>query len=473
MAANMNPKKNPMPTLDPLVRARNFDEVALGYGQETAIDEALRCLNCKNMPCVAGCPVNIHIPAFIEKIKEGDFEGAYQIIARSSSLPAVCGRVCPQETQCEAKCVRGIKGEPVGIGRLERFVADWHNTYCTDAPVAPASNGHRVAVVGSGPSGLTCAGDLAKKGYKVTVFEALHLAGGVLVYGIPEFRLPKAIVQKEVDTLRALGVHIETNVVIGKTITIDELFEDGYEAVFVGSGAGLPRFMGIPGESLKGVYSANEFLTRSNLMNAYRADSATPILRAKNVAVVGGGNVAMDAARTALRLGAEHVYIVYRRSMDELPARREEVEHAMEEGIEFKLLNNPTKILGYTNPDDPRDPKNGCVIGMECIRMELGEPDERGRRRPVEIPGSEFVMDVDAVIMSIGTSPNPLIKSTTEGLAVNRHGGIIVEEKTCATSKTGVYAGGDAVTGAATVILAMGAGKTAAKAIDEYLMGKR
>ena len=472
MAANMNPKKNPMPTQDPLVRARNFDEVALGYDEQTAVDEALRCLNCKNMPCVAGCPVNIHIPAFIEKIKEGDFEGAYQIIAQSSSLPAVCGRVCPQETQCEAKCVRGIKGEPVGIGRLERFVADWHNTYCTDAPAVPASNGHRVAVVGSGPSGLTCAGDLAKKGYKVTVFEALHLAGGVLVYGIPEFRLPKAIVQKEVDTLRALGVDIETNVVIGKTITIDELFEEGYEAVFVGSGAGLPRFMGIPGESLKGVYSANEFLTRSNLMKAYRADSATPILRAKNVAVVGGGNVAMDAARTALRLGAEHVYIVYRRSMDELPARREEVEHAMEEGIEFKLLNNPTKILGYNNPDDPRDPKNGCVIGMECIRMELGEPDEKGRRRPVEIPGSEFVMDVDAVIMSIGTSPNPLIKSTTEGLAVNRHGGIIVEEETGAPSKTGVYAGGDAVTGAATVILAMGAGKTAAKAIDEYLMGK-
>ena len=472
MAANMNPKKNPMPTQDPLVRARNFDEVALGYDEQTAVDESLRCLNCKNMPCVAGCPVNIHIPAFIEKIKEGDFEGAYQIIARSSSLPAVCGRVCPQETQCEAKCVRGIKGEPVGIGRLERFVADWHNTYCTDAPAVSVSNGHRVAVVGSGPSGLACAGDLAKKGYRVTVFEALHLAGGVLVYGIPEFRLPKAIVQKEVDTLRALGVDIETNVVIGKTITIDELFEEGYEAVFVGSGAGLPRFMGIPGESLKGVYSANEFLTRSNLMKAYRADSATPILRAKNVAVVGGGNVAMDAARTALRLGAEHVYIVYRRSMDELPARREEVEHAMEEGIEFKLLNNPTKILGYTNPDDPRDPKNGCVIGMECIRMELGEPDERGRRRPVEIPGSEFTMEVDAVIMSIGTSPNPLIKSTTEGLAVNRHGGIIVEEETGATSKTGVYAGGDAVTGAATVILAMGAGKTAAKAIDEYLMGK-
>ena len=473
MAANMNPKKNPMPTQAPEVRAHNFDEVALGYDRETAMDEALRCLNCKNMPCVTGCPVNIHIPAFIEKIKEGDFEGAYQIIAQSSSLPAVCGRVCPQETQCEAKCVRGIKGEPVGIGRLERFVADWHNTYCTDAPVAPASNGHRVAVVGSGPSGLTCAGDLAKKGYKVTVFEALHLAGGVLVYGIPEFRLPKAIVQKEVDTLRALGVDIETNVVIGKTITIDELFEDGYEAVFVGSGAGLPRFMGIPGESLKGVYSANEFLTRSNLMKAYRTDSDTPILRAKRVAVVGGGNVAMDAARTALRLGAEHVYIVYRRSMDELPARREEVEHAMEEGIEFRLLNNPTKILGYNNPDDLRDPKNGCVIGMECIRMELGEPDEKGRRRPVEIPGSVFTMDVDAVIMSIGTSPNPLIKSTTDGLAVNRHGGIIVEEETGATTKTGVYAGGDAVTGAATVILAMGAGKTAAKAIDEYLMVKK
>ena len=472
MAANMNPKKNPMPTQAPEVRAHNFDEVALGYDRETAMDEALRCLNCKNMPCVTGCPVNIHIPAFIEKMKEGDFEGAYQIIAQSSSLPAVCGRVCPQETQCEAKCVRGIKGEPVGIGRLERFVADWHNTYCTDAPVAPASNGHRVAVVGSGPSGLTCAGDLAKKGYKVTVFEALHLAGGVLVYGIPEFRLPKAIVQKEVDTLRALGVDIETNVVIGKTITIDELFEDGYEAVFVGSGAGLPRFMGIPGESLKGVYSANEFLTRSNLMKAYRTDSDTPILRAKRVAVVGGGNVAMDAARTALRLGAEHVYIVYRRSMDELPARREEVEHAMEEGIEFRLLNNPTKILGYNNPDDLRDPKNGCVIGMECIRMELGEPDEKGRRRPVEIPGSVFTMDVDAVIMSIGTSPNPLIKSTTDGLAVNRHGGIIVEEETGATTKTGVYAGGDAVTGAATVILAMGAGKTAAKAIDEYLMGE-
>lgn len=469
MAANMNPKKNPMPSQAPEVRAHNFLEVATGYTEEMAMDEAMRCLNCKNMPCVAGCPVNVHIPAFIEKIREGDFEGAYQIIHASSSLPAVCGRVCPQESQCESKCVRGIKGESVGIGRLERFVADWHNEHCTDAPEIPVPNGHRVAVVGSGPSGLTCAGDLAKKGYKVTVFEALHLAGGVLVYGIPEFRLPKTIVQKEIDTLKALGVDIETNVVIGKTITVDELFEDGYEAVFIGSGAGLPNFMGIPGESLKGVYSANEFLTRSNLMKAYREDADTPILRAKRVAVVGGGNVAMDAARTALRLGAEHVYIVYRRSMDELPARREEVEHAMEEGIEFKLLNNPVRILGYENPDDRRDPKNGFVTGMECIRMELGEPDERGRRAPVAIPGSEFTLDVDAVIMSIGTSPNPLIKSTTAGLEVNRRGGIIVEEETGATSKQGVYAGGDAVTGAATVILAMGAGKTAAKAIDEYL----
>lgn len=469
MAANMNPKKNPMPSQEAKVRARNFLEVATGYSEETALDEAMRCLNCKNMPCVSGCPVKIHIPAFIEKIKEGDFEGAYQIISQSSSLPAVCGRVCPQETQCEAKCVRGIKNEPVGIGRLERFVADWHNEHTMADPVVPECNGHKVAVVGSGPSGLTCAGDLAKKGYKVTVFEALHLAGGVLVYGIPEFRLPKAIVQKEVDTLKKLGVDIETNVVIGKTITVDELFEMGYEAVFIGSGAGLPRFMGIPGESLKGVYSANEFLTRSNLMKAYQKDSATPIMQAKKVAVVGGGNVAMDAARTALRLGAEHVYIVYRRSLNELPARREEVEHAMEEGIEFMLLNNPTRILGYHNPEDKRDPKNGFVTGMECIKMELGEPDENGRRRPVEVPGSEFVLDVDAVIISIGTSPNPLIKDTTLGLEVNRHGGIIVQEDTGATTKEGVYAGGDAVTGAATVILAMGAGKTAAAAIDEYL----
>ncbi len=458
-----------MPTQEPAVRAKNFDEVALGYSEETAIDEALRCLNCKHMPCVSGCPVKIHIPEFIGKIKEGDFEGAYQIISRSSSLPAVCGRVCPQETQCESKCVRGIKGEPVGIGRLERFVADWHNAHASGNVKKPESNGHRVAVVGSGPSGLTCAGDLAKKGYDVTVFEALHLAGGVLVYGIPEFRLPKAIVQKEVDTLKALGVKIETNVVVGKTITVDELFADGFEAVFIGSGAGLPRFMGIPGESLKGVYSANEFLTRSNLMKAYRKDSATPIMHAKRVAVVGGGNVAMDAARTALRLGAEEVSIVYRRSLDELPARAEEVEHAMEEGIKFRVLNNPTEILGYNNPDDKRDPGNGFVTGMRCIRCELGEPDEKGRRRPVEIEGSEWVLDVDCVIMSIGTSPNPLIKSTTDGLEVNRHGGIIVEEDTGKTSKDGVYAGGDAVTGAATVILAMGAGKTAADAIDKYL----
>lgn len=469
MAANMSLKKNPMPTQEPCVRAHNFDEVALGYSEEIAIDEALRCLNCKHMPCVSGCPVKIHIPEFIGKIKEGDFEGAYQVINRSSSLPAVCGRVCPQESQCESKCVRGIKGEPVGIGRLERFVADWHNAHASGNIEMPKSNGHRVAVVGSGPSGLTCAGDLAKKGYEVTVFEALHLAGGVLVYGIPEFRLPKAIVQKEVDTLKSLGVKIETNVVIGKTITVDELFEDGFEAVFIGSGAGLPRFMGIPGESLKGVYSANEFLTRSNLMKAYRDSSTTPILHAKRVAVVGGGNVAMDAARTALRLGAEEVSIVYRRSLDELPARAEEVEHAMEEGIIFRVLNNPTEILGYNNPEDKRDPKNGFVTGMRCIRCELGEPDEKGRRRPVEIEGSEWVLDVDCVIMSIGTSPNPLIKSTTAGLDVNRHGGIIVEEETGKTSKEGVYAGGDAVTGAATVILAMGAGKTAADAIDKYL----
>ena len=466
--ANMSLTRNAMPVQDALVRAHNFDEVALGYTEEQAIDEANRCLNCKNMPCVDGCPVKIHIPEFISKIKEGDFEGAYQIITKSSSLPAVCGRVCPQETQCESKCVRGIKGESVGIGRLERFVADWHNTFCTEEPVKPTSNGHRVAIVGSGPSGLTCAGDLAKRGYDVTVYEALHTAGGVLVYGIPEFRLPKKIVAKEVDTLKKLGVHIETNVVIGKTLTIDELFEMGYEAVFVGSGAGLPNFMGIPGESLKGVYSANEFLTRSNLMKSYLQNPETPIMKGGKVAVVGGGNVAMDAARTALRLGADKVYIVYRRSMEELPARKEEVEHAEEEGIEFRLLCNPTEILGYNNPDDARDPKNGFVTGMTCVRMELGEPDERGRRRPVVIPNSEFTIDVDTVIMSIGTSPNPLIKSTTEGLEVNRWGGIVVNEDGL-TSRNAVYAGGDAVTGAATVISAMGAGKTAAKAIDEAL----
>ena len=466
--ANMSPTRNAMPTQEASVRAHNFDEVALGYTEEQAIDEANRCLNCKNMPCVDGCPVKIHIPEFISKIKEGDFEGAYQIITKSSSLPAVCGRVCPQETQCESKCVRGIKGESVGIGRLERFVADWHNTFCTEAPVRPESNGHRVAIVGSGPSGLTCAGDLAKKGYEVTVFEALHTAGGVLVYGIPEFRLPKRIVAKEIETLQKLGVTIQTNVVIGKTLTIDELFDMGFEAVFVGSGAGLPNFMGIPGEALNGVYSANEFLTRSNLMRSYLDDPSTPIMKGGNVAVVGGGNVAMDAARTALRLGAEKVYIVYRRSMEELPARREEVEHAEEERIEFCLLCNPTEILGYHNPNDPKDPKNGFVRGMTCVRMELGEPDERGRRRPVTVDGSEFTIDVDTVIMSIGTSPNPLIKSTTEGLEVTRWGGIVVNENGL-TTRDAVYAGGDAVTGAATVISAMGAGKTAARAIDEAL----
>ncbi len=467
---NMSLNKNEMPTQDAVLRASNFSEVALGYSEETALSEALRCLDCKNMPCVSGCPVNIHIPAFIGKIKELDFEGAYNIIAQSSSLPAVCGRVCPQETQCEAKCVRGIKGDPVGIGRLERFVADWHNEHSKIEIGNIESNNKKVAVVGSGPSGLTCAGDLARKGYEVTVFEALHTAGGVLVYGNPEFRLPKSIVAKEVDNLKALGVKIETNVIIGKTLTIDELFDMGYKAVFIGSGAGLPNFMGIPGEALNGVYSANEFLTRSNLMKAYKDNPVTPIMKGGKVAVVGGGNVAMDAARTALRLGAEKVYVVYRRSMEELPARKEEVEHAIEEGIEFMLLNNPVEILGYNNENDKRDPKNGFVTGMKCIKMELGEPDENGRRRPVEIKDSEFTLDVDTVIISIGTSPNPLIKSTTEGLEVNKRGGIIIEENG-ATTKQGVYAGGDAVTGAATVISAMGAGKTAAKAIDEYLSG--
>ena len=467
----INPKKHEMPTQAPEVRAHNFDEVALGYTPQIAEQEAARCLHCKNQPCVQGCPVNIRIPDFIAQIKEKNYEEAYRIITQSSSLPAVCGRVCPQESQCESKCTLGIKFEPVGIGRLERFVADWHNEHGTKAQERPAGNGHKVAVVGSGPSGLTCAGDLAKKGYQVSVFEALHTAGGVLVYGIPEFRLPKRIVAKEVDTLKELGVDVQTNVVIGKTLTIDELFSMGYEAVFVGSGAGLPNFMGIPGESLKGVYSANEFLTRSNLMKAYRDNPDTPIMKGGTVAVVGGGNVAMDAARTALRLGAEHVYIVYRRSMQELPARKEEVEHAMEEGIDFCLLTNPVEILGYDNPDDRRDPKNGFVTGIKCVKMELGEPDARGRRRPVAIEGSEFVLDVDTVVISIGTSPNPLIKNTTEGLDVNDHGGIIVTEDGL-TSREGVYAGGDAVTGAATVISAMGAGKVAAKAIDEYLMKK-
>ncbi len=464
----IQPKKHDMPAQPAEARAHNFDEVALGYTPEMAVAEATRCINCKNRPCVAGCPVNINIPDFITLIKQGDFEGAYQEIVKTSSLPAVCGRVCPQETQCESKCTLGIKFEPVGIGRLERFAADWHNQNVSEQPTPPPSNGHKVAVVGSGPSGLTCAGDLAKKGYQVTVFEALHTAGGVLVYGIPEFRLPKAIVAKEVETLKALGVTIETNVVIGKTLTIDELFDMGFEAVFIGSGAGLPNFMGIPGESLKGVYSANEFLTRSNLMKAYRSQPETPIMKGGKVAVVGGGNVAMDAARTALRLGAEKVYIVYRRSMEELPARAEEVEHAIEEGIDFRLLTNPTEILGFENKDDPRDPRNGFVTGMRCLKMELGEPDANGRRRPVPIEGSEFVLDVDTVIMSIGTSPNPLIKDTTEGLSVNKHGGIIVNEDGL-TSREAVYAGGDAVTGAATVISAMGAGKIAANAIDNHL----
>ena len=468
----VNPKKHEMPTQEPAVRARNFQEVALGYTAEIAQEEARRCLNCKDRPCVEGCPVNIAIPDFISEIKKGNYEEDYRIITRSSSLPAVCGRVCPQETQCESRCTLHIRAkmDPVGIGRLERFVADRHNETAAEKAQAPAPNGHRVAVVGAGPSGLTCAGDLAKKGYQVTVYEALHTAGGVLVYGIPEFRLPKAIVAREVETLKELGVDIQTNVIIGKTLTVDELFEDGFEAVFIGSGAGLPNFMNIPGEAYKGVYSANEFLTRSNLMKAYRDDPKTPIMKGGRVAVVGGGNVAMDAARTALRLGAEKVYVVYRRSLEELPARREEVEHAEEEGIDFRLLCNPVEILGYENPDNPRDPKNGFVTGIRCIRMELGEPDASGRRRPVEIPGSEFELDVDAVVMSIGTSPNPLIKSTTEGLEVNRRGGIIIDEKGL-TSRKGVYAGGDAVTGAATVISAMGAGKTAAAAIDEALRG--
>ena len=463
------PKKHPMPVQQPKVRARNFEEVALGYDEKTAVAEAQRCLNCKNMPCVNGCPVNISIPSFINKVKEGKFEEAYNIITQSSSLPAVCGRVCPQETQCESKCTLGIKFEPVAIGRLERFVADYHNKNFKGVVSVPVSNGHKVAVIGSGPSGLTCAGDLAKKGYRVTVFEALHLAGGVLVYGIPEFRLPKDIVKKEVETLKQYGVEIDTNVVIGKTLTIDELFKAGYEAVFIGSGAGLPRFMGIPGESLKGVYSANEFLTRSNLMKAYKQHSDTPVMHAKKVVVVGGGNVAMDAARTALRLGADSVRIVYRRSMEELPARREEVEHAEEEGIIFDILRNPVEILGYRNAENARDPRNGFVTGIKVIKCELGEPDEKGRRRPVEVPGSEYEIEADCVIMAIGTSPNPLIKNTTAGLEVNKRGGIVVDEQSCKTSLPGVYAGGDAVTGAATVILAMGAGKSAAKAIDEYL----
>ena len=459
---NMSLKRNGMPTQAPDVRNKNFLEVALGYTAEQAIDEARRCLNCKHKPCIGGCPVNIHIPEFIYEVSRGEFEKAYEIISMSSSLPAVCGRVCPQENQCEKFCVRGIKGEPVAIGRLERFVADWHNAQEKKVAHKPESNGHKVAVVGSGPAGLTCAGDLAKKGYDVTVFEALHLAGGVLVYGIPEFRLPKAIVQQEVDSLKELGVKIETNTVIGRTLSVDELLEDGFDAVFIGSGAGLPKFMRIPGENLKGVFSANEFLTRVNLMKSYREDSATPIFKVKKVAVCGGGNVAMDAARCAKRLGADEVYIVYRRSMDELPARKEEVEHAIEEGIIFKLLTNPMEILG----DDDFN-----VKAMKCVEMTLGEPDCSGRRSPVVKEDSEFLLDVDCVIMAIGTSPNPLIKATTEGLETQRWGGIIADEKGL-TSRECIYAGGDAVTGAATVILAMGAGKTAAAAIDEYIQNK-
>lgn len=460
---NMSPVKNPMPSQEPLVRNKNFQEVAFGYTAEAAIDEAKRCLNCKNKPCVTGCPVNVMIPEFIARVAEGKFEEAYEVIHRSSSLPAVCGRVCPQESQCEGKCTRGIKGEPVAIGRLERFVADYHNL--NGAPVAekPKSNGHKVAVVGSGPAGLTCAGDLAKLGYEVTVFEALHRAGGVLVYGIPEFRLPKSIVEKEVQGLIDLGVQIQTNMVVGRVLSIEELKEDyGFEAIFLGTGAGLPKFMGIPGENAKGVFSANEYLTRCNLMKAYEADSETPILHAKRVAVIGGGNVAMDAARCAKRLGAEEVYIVYRRSEAELPARREEVEHAKEEQIIFRLLTNPVEIL--TDGEDN-------VSGLKCIEMELGEPDASGRRRPVEKAGSEFEMAVDCVIMALGTSPNPLLKQTTEGLETRGRGEIVADE-TGKTSLDGVFAGGDAVTGAATVILAMGAGKTAAKAIHEYIQAK-
>lgn len=459
---NMKIPRTDMPQQEPAVRAKNFLEVATGYTMQMALDEASRCLHCKHKPCVNGCPVNINIPDFIKMITEENFEGAYQVISESSSLPAVCGRVCPQESQCESKCVRGIKTEPVAIGRLERFVADYHNEHSTEKIQKPESNGHKVAVIGSGPSGLTCAGDLAKLGYEVTIFEALHTAGGVLQYGIPEFRLPKAIVNKEVDNLRDLGVDVETNMVIGRVLSIDELMEDGYEAVFIGSGAGLPRFMNIPGENLKGVYSANEFLTRVNLMKAYKEGSTTPIMHAKRVAVVGGGNVAMDAARSALRLGAEEVNIIYRRSDAELPARAEEVHHAKEEGIIFRTLTNPVEILG--DDDD-------AVTGIKCVEMELGEPDASGRRRPIVKESSEFTIPMDCVIMSIGTSPNPLIKSTTEGLDTQKWGGIIADEDGL-TSRPFVYAGGDAVTGAATVILAMGAGKKAAAAIDEAIKNK-
>ena len=458
---NMSLKKVKMPEQEPGIRNKNFFEVALGYSEKMAMEEAQRCLQCKNKPCMQGCPVNVNIPDFIKLVAEGKFEEAYDRVRDTNSLPAICGRVCPQETQCEQFCVRAKKGEPVAIGRLERFVADWHMANGSNAAKIAVKNNRKVAVIGSGPAGLTCAGDLAKMGYDVTIFEAFHTPGGVLMYGIPEFRLPKALVQKEIDTVKQLGVEIRTNMVVGKVLSLDELFEEGFEAIFIGTGAGLPNFMGIPGENLNGVYSANEFLTRINLMKAYKfPESDTPVKVGRNVAVVGGGNVAMDAARCAKRLGAENVYIVYRRSEAEMPARVEEVHHAKEEGIIFKLLTNPTRILGT---DD------GWVKGMECVEMELGEPDSSGRRRPVAKPGSEHIIDVETVVVAIGQSPNPLIKSTTPGLKTEKWGGIIVEEETGATSRKGVYAGGDAVTGAATVILAMGAGKKAARAIDEYL----
>ncbi|MCD8117223.1 MAG: NADPH-dependent glutamate synthase [Oscillospiraceae bacterium] len=464
--ANMRMDKNPMPEQEPLVRNKNFDEVALGYTEEMAIDEAKRCLNCKRPKCMEGCPVSVRIPEFIAKVAEGDFDGAYEIITSTNTLPAVCGRVCPQETQCEGQCVRGIKGESVGIGRLERFVADYHmeHGHPEGAPEVPASNGHRVAIVGSGPASLTCAGDLARKGYEVTIFEAFHKPGGVLVYGIPEFRLPKAIVAREIAKLEHFGVKIITDAVIGRAESIDELFEEGYEAVFIGSGAGLPQFLHIPGENLLGVFSANEILTRSNLMKAYLPEYDTPIRIGKRVAIVGGGNVAMDAARTAKRLGADEVYVIYRRSMDELPARKEEVHHAMEEEVIFNLLNNPVEIIGD---------EDGHVTGIKVIKMELGEADASGRRRPVEVPGSEYVIDVDSVIIAIGTSPNPLILSTTPGLEATKKGGIVADDDTGATTRAGVFAGGDAVTGAATVIKAMGAGKVGAAGIVSYLESKQ
>ena len=461
--ADMSLTKNPMPEQDPVVRARNFEEVALGYTKELAVAEAKRCLSCPNPLCRTGCPVSVRIPEFIAKIVEEDFDAAYDILTSTNSLPAVCGRVCPQEKQCESKCVRGKKGESVAIGRLERFVADYHNAKKDKAPVeVPASNGHKVAVIGSGPSGLTCAGDLRKMGYDVTIFEAFHKSGGVLVYGIPQFRLPKEIVQVEIDNLVAMGVKIINNAVIGKSETVDELFEDGFEAVYIGSGAGLPQFLHIPGENLLGVYSANEILTRTNLMKAYRDDYDTPLKHFHNVAVIGGGNVAMDAARVAKRLGDGHVYITYRRGMDELPARKEEVEHAVAEGIEFQLLNNPVSVVGD---------ENGRVTGIELIRQELGEPDEKGRRSPVAVEGSNWVLPCDAVIIAIGTSPNPLIRSTTPNLNITRKGAIETDENG-KTSREGIFCGGDAATGAATVILAMGAGKIGARSIDEYIKSK-